>query len=337
MHNPAFTTLLPALVTLTLLAPISRSVAEDQIFENDAQPQLVLESGADEGPAWHPEFGLFFSGPEGISLMDPSGKTRLFLPKAGSNGLLFDHQGRLLICQPGYRRVSRYDLQTKTLQVLTDGYGGKPYNQPNDITVDSQGRIYFSDPKYGPRDGLELLDADGREIEGVYRIDRDGRVTRIITHEVDRPNGVVVTPDDRYLFVADNNNNNVGAARKLWRFNLQTNGSVALKSQKLIYDWKTGRGPDGMVLDRKGRLYVAGGLNHPNPPHETADEFKGGVYVFSPDGERLAFAPVPRDEVTNCTFGGPDLKTLYITAGGTLWSIRTTTAGQMPWPRSAAD
>ncbi len=328
---------LVAVVLVVVMASIGRTSAEDQIFENGSRPQLVLESGAGEGPAWHPGYGLFFSGPEGISLMASSGETRLFLPKAGSNGLLFDHQGRLLICQPGYRRVSRLDVPTKTLQVLTDGYGGKPYNQPNDITVDSKGRVYFSDPKYGPREGLELRDAEGREIEGVYRIDLDGSVTRVITHEVDRPNGVVVTPDDRYLFVADNNNNNVGAARKLWRFDLQADGSVDLKSQKLIYDWKNGRGPDGMVLDRQGRLYVAGGLNKSNPPHETADEFKGGVYVFSPDGHRLAFAPVPRDEVTNCTFGGPDLKTLYITAGGTLWSIRTTTPGQMPWPRPAAN
>ena len=337
MFRPAFHVLLAAIVTLVFSISIDRSFAADPIFEGGTQPQMVLESGAGEGPAWHPDFGLFFSGPEGISLMAPSGKTSLFLPKAGSNGLLFDHQGRLLICQPGYRRVSRFDVQAKKLQVLTDGFGGKPYNQPNDITVDSKGRVYFSDPKYGPREGLELRDADGREIEGVYRIDLDGKVTRIITHEVDRPNGVVVTPYDRYLFVADNNNNNVGAARKLWRFDLRPDGSVDLKSQKLLYDWKDGRGPDGMVLDQKGRLYVAGGLNKPNPPHETADEFKGGVYVFSPEGKRLAFAPVTRDEVTNCTFGGPDLKTLYITAGGTLWSIRTTTAGQMPWPRPAAN
>lgn len=337
MRNSAFSVLHAALLSLVLTASSARSLAAEQIFEGDTQPEMVLESGAGEGPAWHPDFGLFFSGPRGINLLKTSGETQLFLQNAGSNGLLFNHQGQLLICQPGYRRVSRFDVRTRKLRVLTDGYGGKPYNQPNDITVDSKGRIYFSDPKYGPREGLELHDADGREIEGVYRIDRDGKVTRIITHEVDRPNGVVITPDDRYLFVADNNNNNVGAARKLWRFNLQADGSVDLKSQKLIYDWKTGRGPDGMVLDQKGRLYVAGGLNKPNPPNETADEFKGGVYVFSPEGKRLAFAPVPRDEVTNCTFGGPELKTLYITAGGTLWSIRTTTAGQMPWPRSTAN
>ena len=86
------------------------------------------------------------------------------------------------------------------------------------------------------------------------------------------------------------------------------------------------------MLDRKGRIYVAGGLNQPNLPNESAKEFKGGVYVISPEGKLLDFIAVPRDEVTNCTFGGPDLRTLYITAGGALWSIRTTTAGMLPWP-----
>ena len=168
-------------------------------------------------------------------------------------------------------------------------------------------------------------------MKGVYRIDPDGRVTRVITHEVDRPNGLLVTPDGRFLYVADNNNNQPGGARKLWRFDLQPDGSVDFKSQRLVFDWGSSRGPDGMVLDQRGRLYVAGGLNKPNPPSETTDH-KGGVYVFSPQGMLLKFVPIPRDEVTNCTFGGEDLRTLYITAGGTLWSIRTTAAGRLPWP-----
>jgi gluconolactonase len=137
---------------------------------------------------------------------------------------------------------------------------------------------------------------------------------------VDRPNGVLVSPDDKHLFVADNNNNVAGAARKLWRFELHADGTVDRGSRKLIFDWKSGRGPDGIKIDQKNRLYVAGGLNKANPPYETADEFKGGVYVLSYDGEPLDFIPIPRDEVTNCAFGGPDLRTLYITAGGTLWS-----------------
>ena len=248
-----------------------------------------------------------------------------------SNGLLFDRQGRLVMCEPVRRRVSRLEANGQ-VTVLTDHYKGKRYNQPNDLTIDSKNRIYFSDPCYGDRSHLELLDDQGKQVEGVYRIDPDGTVTRIITHEVDRPNGLVVTPDDRFLFVADNNNDTVGGARKLFRFHLQPDGTVDFASQKLIYDWKQTRGPDGMKLDSLGRLFVAGGLNRQNPPYETQKEPTAGIYVFSPEGELLQFIPIPRDETTNCAFGGADLKTLYVTAGGSLWKIPMAVAGRPVWP-----
>lgn len=329
-HPLLFVSLL--LVFAIVLSDLSSAHALDGKIFADAQPKMVLESGAGEGPSWHPQRGLFFSGHDGITLMDRSGSSELFLRDAGSNGLLFDRAGRLLVCQPKYRRVSRLDLKSGKLEVLTDQYQGMQYNQPNDITVDSKGRIYFSDPKYGERESMEMIDGQGNKVEGVYRIDPDGSVTRIITHEVDRPNGVLVTPDDRYLFVADNNNNEVGAARKLFRFELRADGNIDLTTQKLIHDWKTGRGPDGMAIDEQGRLYVAGGRNEAVEPFESAEEFKGGVYVFSKDGKLVDFVPIPRDEVTNCAFGGPDLRTLYITAGGTLWSIQTVTRGKPAWP-----
>ena len=88
-----------------------------------------------------------------------------------------------------------------------------------------------------------------------------------------------------------------------------------------------------MKQDQKGRLYVAAGLNKPNPPAEPAKDVKGGIYVLSPEGKLLTFLPVPTDEVTNCAFGGEDLRTLYITGGGTIYSIRTTTPGRVVWPK----
>lgn len=293
-------------------------------------PKQIADQHAGEGPAWHPNVGLLVSGHGDITRFAPDGTAETFLAEAGSNGLLFDAIGRLLICQPGQRRVARLS-QDGTLSVLTADYQGQAYNSPNDITVDSTGRIYFSDPRYGSREDMQIRDPSGKAVEGVYRIDPDGQVTRIITHEVDRPNGVLVTPDDRYLFVADNNNNEVGGARKLWRFRLNNDGSVSRSSQKLIYDWQTGRGPDGMAIDEYGTLYVAGGRTNANLPAETAAPFVGGVYVFSPTGEYLERLPIPVDEVTNCSFGGSDLKDLYITAGGTLWSIRTRNAGRVAW------
>ena len=89
-----------------------------------------------------------------------------------------------------------------------------------------------------------------------------------------------------------------------------------------------------MKLDAKGRLYVAAGLNKPNPPAETQDKPTAGVYVFTPEGKLLDFIPIPRDETTNVAFGGADLRTLFVTAGGTLWKIPTTTPGRPVWPRA---
>lgn len=286
-----------------------------------AKPVQLAADGAGEGPAWR-DGALLFSGGGKISRWQPGGAgvTVFRDPSGGSNGLRFDREGRLIVCEAGNRRVTRIEKNGE-VTVLADRFEGHRFNTPNDLTLDSRGRIYFSDPRYGKRDGMEL------DVEGVYRIDAPGQVVRILGKEVERANGVLVSPDDKYLYVADNNNNTVGGARKLWRFTLQQPaGTVQPGSRKLIYDWQDGRGPDGVKMDNAGRLFVAGGLNKPHPPTET-DRMKGGVYVLSPEGKLLAFVPIPRDEVTNCAFGGADGKTLFITAGGSLWSIATGAGG----------
>jgi gluconolactonase len=297
--------------------------ADETVFVGE--PEMIQSHGAGEGPVWHFELGLLTSGDGNINRRDVGGETSVFRPDAGSNGLLFDRQGRLVICENKRRRITRIE-DDGSVTVLADSYDGKRFNQPNDLTIDSKNRIYFSDPRYGDRAGMEMRDGNGREVEGIYRIDPDGRVTRIITHEVDRPNGLIVTPDDRFMFVADNNNG-PGGARKLWRFAMNADGTLDLASQTLIHDWQTTRGPDGMKLDQSGRLYVAAGLNEPNLPQETAVVPTAGIYVFSPQGKQIDFAAIPRDETTNCAFGGSDGRTLFVTAGGTLWSVRTTVPG----------
>jgi gluconolactonase len=301
------------------------------VFAPGSQTQMLQDHGAGEGPAWHPELGLLTSGDGHIYRRDREGQVSVHRRNTRSNGLLFDRQGRLVMCEAAARRVTRLEPDGQTT-VLAETYDGKRFNQPNDLAIDSKGRLYFSDPCYGDRSRIEQLDSAGKAIEGVYRIDPDGRVTRIIAHEVDRPNGLVVTLDDKTLFVADNNNNTVSGARKLWRFTMRPDGTPDFATQTLVYDWKSTRGPDGMKLDTAGRLYVAAGLNRQNPPFETHEKPTAGVYVFSPDGKLLEFAPIPRDETTNCAFGGDDLQTLFVTAGGSLWSLKTTTPGSPAWP-----
>src|SRR5262245_49464733 len=190
--------------------------AGEPIFEPDAKLKVEAEKGSGgEGPAWDPKLGILSSGGDGHTWqLDRDGKSRIWRKNAGTNGLLFDSEGRLVCCEPVQRRVTRIDRDGK-VEVLTDKFEGKRYNQPNDVTIDSKGRIYFTDPRYGSRNDMQIRDAEGRTIEGVYRIDPDGSVTRILGREVDRPNGVLVSAHDKWLFVADNNNSSMDGARKL--------------------------------------------------------------------------------------------------------------------------
>ena len=324
-----------------LLLVCCRSVpaADSQPVADDARLKFEGKVAFVEGPAWHPTGNVYFSDIPNARIMrrDRTGEIHVFRTSSGfTNGLCFDLQGRLICCEGGgaasNRRVTRLELDG-AITVLADQFDGKRINSPNDCTIDSQGRIYFTDPRYGSRSGLEQVDAGGREIEGVYRIDSAGQVSRILSHEVDRPNGIAISPDQKFLFVADNNSDSSTDNRKLWRFDLKPDGHVDATSQKLLFDWGTDRGPDGTAIDSLGRLYVAAGFNYPELPAQTADKYKAGIYVISSEGRLVQFIPVPTDMITNCAFGDDDLKTLYITAGHKLWSIRTGVAGHVEWLR----
>ena len=322
-----------SLLIMVMITLATTSVmAQKSVWEKGAQLQVVSEIGAGEGPAWNPAVGLVSSFGS-VYLHDVENPNRdapqVYIKDLGTNGLLWDAEGRLLCCQPSKQRVIRIEKDGSET-VLTEKYNDAPYNQPNDITVDNEGRIYFSDPKYGPYENLPQTDLDGKPVEGVYMIDTDGHVTIQIVHAVDRPNGVLVSKDQKYLWVAGNNNNNKGGERALFRFErMACCGSVLIDTKEMIFDWGDSRGPDGMVQDSRGNVYVAGGLNREDAEFET-NRYRGGIYVFNSKGQAIDFIAVPKDEVTNCTFGGADLKTLYITAGGTLYSIRTKNKGWLP-------
>jgi sugar lactone lactonase YvrE len=306
------------------------------VFEPNAKLQTLTGEGrGGEGPAWDPKLGVLTSGNNNIHRIASDGGASIFRSGAGTNGLLFDRDGTLLACEPGSKRVTRTS-KDGTIQVLTSDYEGKAYNSPNDLTLDSLGRIYFSDPRYGNKAGMQQVGSDGKLVEGVYRIDRDGSVHRVLGNEVERANGVLVSRDDRFLWVADNCNDRQGGNRKLWRFDLQSDGTVLTSSKQLVFDWGNSRGPDGLKQDTVGNLYVAGGTSQSKPPFEPDNSKQGGIYVFGPDGQFREFLHVPTDEVTNCAFGGEDLKTLYITGGGTLYSVRTQHSGYVTWPPVAS-
>jgi len=138
--------------------PLAAASAEEPIFADGAQLKVEVDNGSGgEGPAWHPELGLLSSGVDGhIHRLDRDRRSKVYRRAAGTNGLLFDQRGRLLACEPVQRRVTRTEPDG-AITVLAERYQGRRYNQPNDLTVDSLGRIYFSDPQYGSREDLKTL------------------------------------------------------------------------------------------------------------------------------------------------------------------------------------
>lgn len=309
---------------------LSLSVVLLSLFASGGELKIEGRVAFVEGPAWRADGNVFFTDIENNRIMrrDPSGKVHVYRQPSGrANGLMLDSEGRLLACEGhregGNRRVTRTEADGQIV-VLTDRFEGKRYNSPNDLVIDAKGRIYFTDPRYGGYGGpdeVEQLDEEGKAIEGVYRIDPDGSVTRVITHEVQRPNGIAISEDGKFLIVADNHNGpEPGGQRALWRFDLDSEGDVDLESREKLYDWGKDRGPDGIAVGPDGNIYATAGLNFASQL-ETANTHQSGVYVITMKGERTDLIPVPEDMITNCTFGGPDGKTLFITAGAKLWSV----------------
>jgi gluconolactonase len=254
-------------------------------------------------------------------------------PSHRTNGNTFDLEGRLLHCEgaefgpAGGRRITRTDLKSGKNEVLTERFGGVRYNSPNDICVDGMGRIYFTDPCYGDRTQMEMT------VEGVYRIDLDGKVTRVLEQPaVQRPNGIAVTQDSRRLYLVDSCPV-IGGNRKIWSFDLDASGNPS--NQKLVVDFGGGRGGDGMRLDIEGNLYIAAGIITPRGPHESTD-VPPGIYIVRPDGAIQGRIPIPEDVLTNLAFGGKDGRTLYITAGKNVYTTRVKIPGQVAFPKWSA-
>ncbi len=284
-----------------------------------------------EGPAFDPEGNLFFSDIFGnrIYRLTPQGELSIFRADSGrTNGNTFDAQGRLLSCEGaeqgpgGRRRIVRTDLKTGEVEILTDRFEGQRYNSPNDLCVDPKGRVWFTDPFYGEdRSSLEM------DAEAVYRIDPDGRVTRVLSQpKIERPNGLAITPDGRTLYVVDSHSR-PGGHRKIWAFAILDDGSLG--PQRLVFDFGRGRGGDGVRLDERGNLWIAAGILFPRTAGETAD-VPPGIYVVTPHGKLLGRVPIPEDLCTNLTFGGPDRKTLFVTAGKSIYKIPLAVAGAPP-------
>jgi gluconolactonase len=315
----------------------------ETIVPPDAKLELLftreapIKGGLTEGPTVAPDGSIYFSDiPFGddkgmILRFDPkTKKTTVFSADSGkSNGLKFDADGRLIACEgsdQGGRQVSRWDVKTGKKTMLVDRIDGKRFNAPNDLVIDRKGRIYFTDPRYLGTEPREL------KYEAVYRLDGTG--VREITRNVEKPNGIGLSPDEKTLYVADHNSgservdidrNAKPGAMKIYAFPLNDEGLVE-GDRKILYDYGEEAGCDGMTVDEKGNLYLA-----------TRSLKRPGVLVLNPEGKEIAFIPTgpsqsgakePRGIPANVTFGiGDESKVLYVTVDKSLYRIPLKVAG----------
>lgn len=261
-----------------------------------------------EGPAWDGD-GLLYTQIRANRIMryDPrSGESAAVRTGTGeANGLMFDSDGKLYACEGGGRRVVRYDPvegdARRGVTVLCDSYEGKRLNSPNDLAIDGRGRIWFTDPRYGDfRDDMEL------EHESVYRLDPqpDGTWTCTrVTFDTTAPNGLLLDANESTLYVAQSKYGD-GELRELRAYPILENGTLG--SHTVLHNFYPHRGIDGMCWDADGCIVATAGWELSGPG--------GMIYVFETNGRVVETHPVPANRPTNCTFGGADLSTLFVTS-----------------------
>ncbi len=338
------------LTSLSIILVFAAAAAADDlpkpsgetIVSPDAKLELLftrsanIEGGLTEGPAVAPDGSIYFSDiPFGkdngmILRFDPKTKeTTVFTDDSGkSNGLIFDSEGFLLACEgAGYggRRVSRWNVKTRERTTIADNFGGKKFNAPNDLCLDRDGNIYFTDPRYV---GDELRELEHR---AVYRIAKDGTVSEV-THNISKPNGIALSPDGKTLYVADHDNgtDNIDPTKpppeqgdmKIYAYRLKKNGKAGKRTT--LVDFGTKKGCDGMTVDEHGNIYLT-----------VRDASRPGVMVVNPKGEEVAFIPTgPAGQSTadpdkppvglpsNVEFGiGDESNVLYVTVDKSLYRV----------------
>jgi gluconolactonase len=277
-----------------------------------------------EGPAWDGS-GLVFSDIPNSRLLryDPAtGETQVVRDDTNEgNGLMFDRHGVLYACEggPGGRCIARYEGDTRT--VVVDRFESRRLNSPNDLAFDTEGRLWFTDPRYGDKtDDLEL------DHQSVYRLDPedDGWSIHRVTFDTLKPNGLLVTPDGATLYVAESAYGDDNP-RELRAYPLDGKGNVS-GPYEVPHNFYPHRGIDGMCLDVVGNVVATSGWE-PSGPGPM-------IHVFAPSGRVLETHPVPKVP-TNCTWGDDDLQSLYVTAGGCLFRARTERRGYLVYPPAA--
>jgi len=280
------------------LASFAQS-AEQNIFVQDSLKLISAQFKFTEGASVDKQGNVFFTDQpnDKIWKYDINGKLSLYMDKSGrANGTYFDKKGNLIVCADENNQIWSID-KNKKIKVLFSDYEGKKVNGPNDIWLDAKGGIYFTDPYYQ----RDYWTRKSPEIQGqkVYYLPKEKKEAIIVADDVIKPNGIVGTPDGKFLYIADMGNN------KTYRYAI--GADAKLSDRQLIVNQHS----DGMTLDNKGNIYLTG----------------KGVDIYKPTGEKIAHINVPEEWCGNICFGGKDKNLLFITASKSLYVIPTSVRG----------
>ena len=282
--------------------------------------RIARQDSLTEGPAWDGEALLYTQCFAALAWRwDPVTEENTVWRRdtGNANGMVFDRRGRLFACEGAARRIVQYEVDTPT-RVVVDSFQGRAFNEPNDLAVDDAGRVWFTDPNFGGRP--QELDH-----ESVYRADPqpDGSwVAARVTFDTTYPNGILLSPDQRTLHVAE-------SPRPQGRRQLRAypvNDDDTLGDYEVLHDFGPARGIDGMCLNADGSIVATAGYLERGPGPM--------IYVFTRAGRVLSTHPAPADFPTNCTFGGPDLDVLFVTfMGGEVYRVPDTgMRGRLAYP-----
>jgi len=272
-----------------------------------------------EGPLWHPDGFFYFNDirPGTLYRLKLGGTPEVVRKTIGGNGLTFDLDGNLIHCEGEARKVTRTTQDGKSTTTLVDRFEGGRFNRPNDVVCHSDGSIWFTDPSmripFGERETPGTAGVDGVWAGArVYRVAKDGAISAVADFEY--PNGLAFSPDERTLYVA-----NTRSSKYIHAIEIDSGGRMLRR--RIFADLNEGDEPgipDGMKVDTAGRVFCTG---------------PGGIWVMDPDGRRVGIIRLP-EQAVNFAFGGDDLRTLFVTAVTSVYTLRVKTPGQPhPWYR----
>ena len=289
------------------MIPVLRDAGLSKLLDGDSVETVAEGLVFTEGPLWLPDGSLLFQDikAEKTYKVSPDGGLHVLRDDTrAANGQTFDAEGRIVFCEQNGRRVSRMDPDGSNVETVVEAWQGARLNSPNDVVARSDGLVYFTDPPYGVAPADRAL-----HFQGVFALDGLA-VPHLILDDFEKPNGLAFSPDETTLYVCDT------ARYHVRSFAVETSGALVVGSGRVFATLDPGQpgGPDGMKVDRDGRVYVAVAL---------------GVWVFEPDGTHLGILGLPQ-RPSNLNWGGADGKTLFITAVDHVYRVRFKVEGLTP-------